>query len=118
MLRILVAVAALLLFVKCSRKFGMQKTLGFASLVAIMIFPFTLTAGLALPFLRSLWHSLPMGTRIVAVLAVVIGGYGMVKKHGGGNVLGWAFSLLAAACFIILAGFVFVLMLAAAHRAH
>jgi hypothetical protein len=94
MLRLIVAVAALLVLVKCSRKFGPRKTLGFASLIVIMIFPFTLASGMALPFLRSLWHSLSTGTRFVAVLAVVIGGYGMVKKHGAGNVMGWAFSLL------------------------
>lgn len=118
MLPILLAVAALLLFVKCSRKFGVRKTLGFAALIVIMIFPLTVSAGLALPFFRSLWHSLSTGVRIVAVLTAVIGGYVAVKEKGAGNVLGWTFSLLVAACFVILAGFVFVLMFAAAHGAH
>jgi hypothetical protein len=117
MLRILLAVAALLLFVKCSRKFGFRKTLGFVALIVTLIFPFTLSAGLALPFFRSLWHSLSTGTRIVAVLTAVIGGYVAVKEKGAGKVLGWTFSLLVAACFVILAGFVLVLMLAPAHGA-
>jgi len=117
MLRILVVVAALVVFIACARKFGPRKTLGFASLIVIMIFPFTLTAGLALPFLHSMWNSFSTGTRIMAVLAVVVGGYGMVKKHGGSNVLGWTFSLLAGACFVILAGLVFVLMIVAAGEA-
>jgi hypothetical protein len=117
MLRILLAVAALLVFVKCSRTFGFRKTVGFAALIVTMIFPFTISAGLALPFFSSLWHSLSTGARILAVLTAVIGGCIAVKKKGAGNVLGWTFSLLMAACFVILAGFVFVLMLAAAHGA-
>jgi hypothetical protein len=118
MLHILLAVAALLLFVKCSRKFGFRKTLGFAALIVTMIFPFTISAGLALPFFRSLWHSSSTGARIVAVLTAIIGGYVAVKKRGAGNVLGWTFSFLVGACFVILAGFVFVLLLAVAHGAH
>jgi hypothetical protein len=72
MLRILLAVVALVVFVKCARRFGLRNATLYLCLLIVGAYPFSLSAGILLPFLRKIWAAWPLNTRIGVILAAVV----------------------------------------------
>jgi hypothetical protein len=56
-----------------------------------------------------------MMARLAIGSVVIVGAWGISRKTGWGNLIGWTFSIAMALCGLVIAGFVLLLMFSAAH---
>lgn len=109
--RTLLAVAALVLFVKCAGRFGFRKTLQWAALLIISLFPLSLAGGFIARPLQFLWNAAGAGERFAVVGAAVAGAVVTVKRFGVGTALAYLLQIAMFVAFLVLVGAGLVLVM-------
>jgi hypothetical protein len=106
-MKILILIAAVFLFVKCAGKFGFRKTLQWAAVLIISVFPLSLAGALVARPLEFLWST---GERMAVAGAALAVFVAAIKRFGWGGALSYGFQIAGFVSAVVLIGFSILLI--------
>lgn len=104
-------IVAAVVFVKCSKQYGIKSAVQWAALLVLSLFPFSLAGSLMARPVKFLWMTAKPEFRFGIVAAGLIGFTAAVKSIGLAETLRYAFAYAGFIAAVFLIGFGFLLIL-------